>query len=245
MIEEIPENSTLLVIGPPGVGKLGWILDVATRTLNRNENVVFVTLDLHPDEVRTSLLDFGAESDQVNNGNLIFIDGYSAVLALESQPPQENGVLRFSSLSSIGELSELISSSVDELGKPTRIFFYSLSSLFLYNSVHNLAKFFKTLSSRIRTEYGFGAFILQQGVHEDDVVSLFTSLVDGVIQLRFNDLLEREWRVHHMKGVPTSPEWESFEFNKSGLEPNPRGTRMAAYLLDYEFKDKKKGVASQ
>ena len=243
MLEKLPEYCTLLVTGPPGVGKFGWFLDIATQALNKGEKVIFITVEAHPSMVRDSLLHFGVEPDLVNEDNICFVDCYSNTLEKNSDSKPMKGVYPVRSLSNVEEINLAISKATNKLGRPVRILFYTVSSLFLYNSMQSIARFYQMLSSRVKTDYGFAAFAMQHGVHEDSTVALFSSFVDGVIQMRFDDDLNREWRLHHIKGAMTSPKWESFGVSKYGFILNLHEKRITSCFLDYECPVKSKREA--
>src|SRR5437016_1616680 len=53
MDDRFPTNYSILLTGPPGVGKFEYLVERIRDDLRRGERVVFVTLDLHPNEIRT------------------------------------------------------------------------------------------------------------------------------------------------------------------------------------------------
>src|SRR5437667_302600 len=53
MEDRFPTNYSILLTGPPGVGKFEYLVERVRDDLRRGERVVFVTLDLHPNEIRT------------------------------------------------------------------------------------------------------------------------------------------------------------------------------------------------
>src|SRR5439155_1006318 len=89
--------------------------------------------------------------------------------------------------------------SVQLAGTPVRIYFYTISTLFLHNSTQAIAKFFQIVTSRAKTNLGFILYAVHEGVHEPMTMNLLRSLVDGVIEMRYTDTMEREIRVHHMR----------------------------------------------
>lgn len=52
MDDRFPTNSSILPTGPPGVGKFEDLMARIREDLRLGERVVFVSLDLHPNEVR-------------------------------------------------------------------------------------------------------------------------------------------------------------------------------------------------
>jgi len=82
--------------------------------------------------------------------------------------------------------------------------------LFLHNSTQAISKFFQIVTSRSKTNLGFILYGVQEGVHEPLTMNLLRSLVDGVVEMRFTDSMDREIRVHHMRGYRVDAAWHSF-----------------------------------
>ncbi|MEE9341363.1 MAG: hypothetical protein V3V21_06860, partial [Thermoplasmata archaeon] len=148
---------------------------------------------------------------------------------------QDPDILRIDSLSNIESIGLSISKAAVRLGEPVRIIFYTLSTLFLYNSPQAMAKFFQIVSSRVKNEYGSILYVLQEGVHDDRTVCLLESLVDGVIQMRYDENLGREWRVHHYRGRASDPRWTRFDANKYAFVTAVDEKRLVNEFLDYEY----------
>ncbi len=206
-----PENYSLLVAGPPGVGKLEWLLDLARTFLDRGERIAFVTLDLHPDEVRTRAADRGVDLAGREGAGFLFIDGYSAG-ASERPEPAAGGRKTYvvSSYSNLEGLGMAISKAAADLHPPVRVLFYSISTLFLHNSAPAIAKFFQIVTNRVKTNIGFIAYAMHEGVHDALTSNLLRSLVDGVVELRFTEAMEREVRPHHLRGISVAAQWRPF-----------------------------------
>ena len=64
MEERFPTNYSVLLAGPPGVGKFEYLVARIREDLRLGERVVFVTLDMPPNEIRARAkalhLDLGA-----------------------------------------------------------------------------------------------------------------------------------------------------------------------------------------
>src|SRR5437870_2120666 len=116
MEERFPTNYSVLLAGPPGVGKFEYLIARIREDLRLGERVVFVTLDMPPNEIRP----------------------------------------------------------------------------------------------RAKTNLGFILYAVHEGVHEPMTMNLLRSLVDGVIEMRYTDTMEREIRVHHMRGYQVDAAWHPF-----------------------------------
>jgi len=205
-----PSHFSLLVSGPPGVGKFEWIAGLARAYLERGERVVFVTLDMHPREVRERARAVGLDLGKYEGTGFLFVDSYSATA---SEKPEDAGGKKVYSVASYSNLEGLgmaISKAAVDLKPPIRVVFYTISTLFLHNPPAAIGKFFQIVTNRVKTNIGFIAYAVHEGVHDPLTMNLLRSLVDGVVELRFNDAMDREVRAHHLRGISLKSEWRPF-----------------------------------
>jgi len=210
VVESLPSHYSILLVGPPGVGKFEWLLTSALTFLRRNERVVLVTLDVHPREVRRRAEAIGLELGKAEGTRFAFIDCFSSSAQPASEDADNPKVWTVSSYSNLEALGMAISRASISLGLPVRVLFYSVSTLFLHNSPQSIAKFLQMVTNRVRTELGFIAYAVQEGVHDPQTLNLLRSLVDGVLEMRFTESMEREVRTHHLRGLAATPKWETF-----------------------------------
>jgi hypothetical protein len=76
------------------------------------------------------------------------------------------------------------------------------------------------LTSRTKAEYGFILNTMQDGVHDPQVVNTLKYLVDGYIQMDFEEgkKLIRKLRVHHLKGISVESGWVKFDVTEGGFK---------------------------
>jgi len=206
-----PANYSILVTGPPGVGKLEWLLRLMKDSLTSGKRVVFVALDLHPNEIRTRAKEMGVDLSNHEGRSLVFVDCYSAMASERPDQDPRKRVIHVSSPSNLEGIGMAVTKAADELKVPVVIFFYSVSTLFLHNSQQAIAKFMQIVTSRVKTNLGFIAYAVHEGVHEPMVMNLLKSLVDGVVEARFieNEAsdVSNEIRIHHARGMKTNTSW--------------------------------------
>ena len=210
MEERFPTNYSVLLTGPPGVGKFEYLLARIREDLRLGEKVVFVSLDMSPAEIRARAKALHVDLAAHEGKSFIFVDCYSATSSDRPEPPTGKKTFLVSSFSNLEGIGMAMSKAGQELGTPVRIYFYTISTLFLHNSTQAIAKFFQIVTSRSKTNLGFILYVVQEGVHEPLTMNLLRSLVDGVIEMRFTDAMEREMRVHHMRGYTVDPAWRRF-----------------------------------
>jgi KaiC/GvpD/RAD55 family RecA-like ATPase len=210
MEERFPTNYSVLLAGPPGVGKFEYLLARIREDLRLGEKVAFVTLDMSPTEIRARAKALHVDLSAHEGKSFVFVDCYSATASDRPEPPTGKKTFLVSSFSNLEGISMAMSKAGQELGTPVRIYFYTISTLFLHNSPQAIAKFFQIVTSRSKTSLGFILYAVHEGVHEPLTMNLLRSLVDGVIEMRFTDSMEREMRIHHMRGYAVDAAWRRF-----------------------------------
>src|SRR5256885_3458614 len=78
MEDRFPTNYSILLSGPPGVGKFEYLVERIRDDLRKGERVVFVTLDLHPNEIRARAKALHLDLEAVEGKSFVFVDCYSA-----------------------------------------------------------------------------------------------------------------------------------------------------------------------
>jgi KaiC/GvpD/RAD55 family RecA-like ATPase len=206
-----PTHYAVLVEGPPGVGKLDYVVVQMRDALSIDERVVFVALDIHPDELRLRSSALGLDLGDYEGRSFAFVDCYGP--AVEGRVERADGgtVFRVSSYSNLEGLDMAIHKAAAALGEPVRIFVYSASTLFLHNGTQAITKFLQLLTARVKTGLGFILYVVQDGVHDSVTTNILRSFTDGVVEMRFDDKMQRELRTHHMRGYRVLPVWHKFD----------------------------------
>ncbi|MFQ6128250.1 MAG: RAD55 family ATPase [Thermoplasmata archaeon] len=237
LISNVPEKFALLLTGPPGVGKMEFCLELSRYYIEKDENVIFVTVDAHPQSIRQRATDFGLIIERVEGTQFVFVDCYSAIVGQEAMETPTRSILYVNSLSNIEQIGMNIMRASDWLGSQTKVIFYSVSPLFLHNSMQSMAKFFQIVSSTIRTKYGFILFVVHEGVHDESTSNTLKMLVDGVMEMRFEEDLKREIRVHHMRGLSVDTKWIPFEIEAGELVLDSESKRIEQRLTEVRMDD--------
>jgi KaiC/GvpD/RAD55 family RecA-like ATPase len=210
MEERFPTNYSVLLSGPPGVGKFEHLVMRIREDLRLGERVAFVTLDLHPNEIRARAKALHLDLEPHEGKSFVFVDCYSATSSERPEAPTGKKTFLVSSFSNLEGIGMAMSKAGTELGTPVRIYFYTVSTLFLHNSTQAIAKFFQIVTSRVKTNLGFVLYAVHDGVHDPMTMNLLRSLVDGVVEMRFTDSMDREIRIHHMRGYHVDATWHPF-----------------------------------
>ena len=192
------------------MGKFEYLIAQAREALRAGERVVFVTLDLHPSEIRARAKALKLDLETYEGKTFAFVDCYSATASERPEATTGKKTFLVSSFSNLEGIGMAMSKAAQELGTPVRIYLYTISTLFLHNSTQAIAKFFQIVTSRAKMNMGFIMYAVQEGVHEAMTMNLLRSLVDGVVEIRFTDAMDREIRIHHMRGFQVDSAWHPF-----------------------------------
>jgi KaiC/GvpD/RAD55 family RecA-like ATPase len=199
-----PDRSTILIVGPPGIGKeaLGYWF---TRSgLVQNDFTLYVTR-LSSKEVLQDTKAFGVDFSQ----KIPF--WYSS----------DSTQIKFN----VNDLASLSYNIKDILKKNenrrTRITIDVLSSLLMLNPSDTIYKFLTQLFDEVKKYDSVLLATLEEGMHPPQVIAAMQQLFDGVIELRLYEEGLRVLpllRIRKMRGVPPQPGYFNFAFSKTGME---------------------------
>lgn len=214
MKDKFPEKYAILLLGPPGVGKFEYCLDLAWHYLTREESVVYITTERSPEEVKERAMSMRIDLGRHEGTSLIFVDAFSW-----SVGRKYDAGYTVENPSNLNELNIKIKKAVDILSPPRRLIFDSISPLFLHNPTEAVTKFFQVLVSRTKTDYGSILCTLQDGVHNPRAVNTLIYLVDGLIEMEYEEgqQLMRKLRIHHLRGVRVDQSWKRFDVTEEGI----------------------------
>ncbi len=203
-----PEKSTVLIVGPPGIGKeaLGYWFTHAG--LVQNDFSIYATrLSVH--EVLQDLRAFG-------------IDFSQRVPFWYSSDGNSQIKLNINDLTNISyNIKEIMKKNAD---RRSRIVTDILSSLLMLNPPETVYRFLTQLFEDIKQYDSVFLATLEEGMHPPNVLAAMQQLFDGVIELKLYEEGLRViplLRIRKMRGVPPQPGYYNFSFSKTGMEVKP------------------------
>ena len=203
-----PEKSTVLIVGPPGIGKeaLGYWF---THTgLVQNDFSIYATrLSVH--EVLQDVRAFGVDFSQ-------------RVPFWYSSDGNSQIKLNINDLTNISyNIKEIMKKNAD---RRSRIVTDILSSLLMLNPPETVYRFLTQLFEDIKQYDSVFLATLEEGMHPPSVLAAMQQLFDGVIELKLYEEGLRViplLRIRKMRGVPPQPGYYNFSFTKTGMEVSP------------------------
>jgi len=186
-VGELQEKSNILFIIPPRPEKTLFVSHYVNEGLNSHQPVIYVTTDISPAEIEAKAKTFGWNFQEHTNKDLFFVDCYS--WALEKKPVERNDI-RVSGPSSLDDLSLSINQAASEANKASqlgRLVFQSLSTLLIYNSPGIVYKFCQVIGARLKSCGMTTLFMVEEGMHQSDVLATLEHMMDGIVEVRFED----------------------------------------------------------
>jgi KaiC/GvpD/RAD55 family RecA-like ATPase len=203
--EGYPDKSTILIVGPPGIGKEALGYWFTHSGLVQNDFAVYVTR-LSSKEVLQDTRAFGVD--------------FSSRVPLWYSSDGNSG-LKFN----INDLASL-SYNIKDLMKKNenrraRITIDVLSSLLMLNPPDTIYKFLTQLFDEVKKYDCVLLATLEEGMHPPNVLAAMEQLFDGVVELRLYEEGLRVLpllRIRKMRGVPPQPGYYNFAFTRTGME---------------------------
>jgi KaiC/GvpD/RAD55 family RecA-like ATPase len=200
-----PDKSTILVIGPPGIGKeaLGYWFTHAG--LVQNDFTLYATR-LSVREVLQDVRAFG-------------IDFSQKVPFWFSSDSKANFKLNINDLSGLSfNIKEIMK---ENSSRRSRIVTDALSSLLMLNPPETVYRFLTQLFEDIKHYDAVFLATLEEGMHPPNILTAMQQLFDGVIELKLYEEGLRViplLRIRKMRGVAPQPGYYNFSFTKIGME---------------------------
>ena len=214
----IPENSTVLLVGPPGCGKTTLSQQYIYSGLKKSQPSFYIALDSSPEDVIKTMEKFKWDLEPfMKKKKMSFIDAYSWKVgggkASESVKVIKGGL----DINSINlAIAEILDTGIK------RGVFDSLSTLLLYTPPELVIRFVPVMIAKIKRANSTHILILEEGVHDDKLVNTLSYMVDCVINMKMEGNV-RLIQVSKVKGTPYTRDWFTIKITKSGLVIGKKG----------------------
>jgi len=173
---EFQPPTTLMIRGESGSGTTTLGLQLVYESLQSGRSVVILTYESFPSEIQRQMKGMGWDVQRyVDDGNLQFIDCYSALVGGETSIKDP---IDFT------EVSIQVSSKVSGVKGPVTVFLDSFTPIFNTAQVRHAINFLRVLGAKVKNDGGFFIMTGTKGSLPEAIESNLESVVDGVIDLR-------------------------------------------------------------
>ena len=212
---EIP-SSSILLIGPSGVGKTIFCKHFLFNGLLAEEACIYVNTTEVPEEIESSMNSFGLNIKPFTEKKLIrIIDGCSwksgkkssSEYALDAQQDY------------LTALCIKIKKAQQNI-KCNRFVFDSISEIAASCEPQPLLNFLQRLTTKMRLDGGKAIFTVAAGAHDKHFMNLLRLTFDGILEMRFDETgyeIKRLLRIFSLKGIKHKTSWTPFEITNRGI----------------------------
>lgn len=234
--ELFPSNYTALLIAPPGSGEKEFCYDLVKYYLENGEKVAYITTEESPEEIKAKLKSIGLNIDEHEGKSFVFIDAYSY-----STGKKYDKGFNIDNPANLNLITINLTNAAQIIGKPLRIIFDSLSTLFLHCDENEIRKFFSVLTSRVKSEFGFLLCTLHGEMHNKQSVIALRAMVDAVMEIEIEEKpeLKRKIRLFSARGIKLSHGWFVFDI------PDYRFEVIGEYKTEAELPRKEAELAAE
>jgi predicted hydrocarbon binding protein/KaiC/GvpD/RAD55 family RecA-like ATPase len=177
-LQDIPSESMILLVGPPGAGKSTFCEQAILKSLAMDRPVIYVTTEYGPPKAEAALKERGLA--EIEPGLLNFVDAYNETVGLLVSDQPDTIRADSANLSSIGIA---ISKLQEKIGKKDILLvFDSLTSPYLLSGPEVVRFMRLTLSRFVADGNSVLACFDEGAAKEEDHVAMM-SLANGVIKI--------------------------------------------------------------
>ncbi|MDY6773891.1 MAG: ATPase domain-containing protein [Candidatus Nanohaloarchaea archaeon] len=202
-----PQNTSVLLVGPPGTGKSTFVNQFLYEGLQNGEKGLYITLDNPPEAVKGTAQYFGWDFDDYGD-NIVFIDGYS--WREGGEPDSEFAI---EGPSDLNQMNMTLADAMRDLGKGRkRVVLDSVSTLVLYTDPSSAVKFLQVVDAKSKASDSNLLMTLEEGVHEQKTISTLNYVADGLLEMEMEGD-NRRMSVQRMVKTDHSTDWMDFEID--------------------------------
>ncbi|MFW9831851.1 MAG: RAD55 family ATPase, partial [Candidatus Thorarchaeota archaeon] len=179
--------------------------------LTAGEPGVYATTLWSPVQIRETIALF-AQKNQISK--LRVVDGISCVTAQVSKEPYT-----FQNLYDLNTINLVLLQTIAGI-EYGHLCVDNLTTLMTYSAPLSVIKFLQVLCARVKDQGVTGLYLLESGVHTNEIVTTLCFSVDGVIEIddeEVDNSIQHRLRLAHLRGIQADTRWMLYD-EKNALE---------------------------
>ncbi len=220
LVEGAMPPSSLLLIGPSGIGKTIFSKQFLYNGLLNNEPCIYLSTDESPERIEESMKSFGFDTSPYKDKGLFrVVDCYSWRMG------KKLSKYSVSNPADLAGVSVAIDVAREDL-KNTRFVLDSITGLMTVSS-HNLtyvSKFLQIIVAKTRESGSNAVFLVSPEAHDQVFMSYLREIFDGTLEMKMEtgtgksgEDIKRLLRLFSLKGTQHKTQWTPFEITNNGI----------------------------
>jgi predicted hydrocarbon binding protein/KaiC/GvpD/RAD55 family RecA-like ATPase len=181
-LQMVPEDSLILLVGPPGAGKSAFCHQVVLNSIALGRPIIFVTTEQRPAQVLSGLREQGL--GQATPGVLRFVDAFSQTVGVAAPERPDAIQANCMDLNSISIATTMLQERMGQKG--ILLTFDSLTSPYLLSG-SEVVKFIRLFLSRFAAEGNSLLALIDEGCGKPEDLVAMMSLSNGVIRMEVKE----------------------------------------------------------
>jgi KaiC/GvpD/RAD55 family RecA-like ATPase len=217
LVEGALPASSLLLIGPSGVGKTVFCKQFVYDGLTKGDPSIYITTSESPQEIENSMNSFGFEFESYRNNRLFrIVDCHS----------WKTGATSFTNwvIANPGDLavvSRTIENALHGLMHVRLVLdsITGLTSICSYDLTF-FSKFLQITAARIKALNGNAVFVVNAEAHDQQFISYLRQTFDGTLEMKGDESgkeIKRLMRLFSLKGAAHKTRWIQFAITSHGI----------------------------
>jgi len=237
LVEGIVPKSSMLLMGPSGIGKTIFAKQFTYNGLLNGETCIYVSTDEPHERVIQTMKSLGFEIEEfVKSDKFRVVDAYS--WKLEKSPLSKYAVKNPSNLLDVLKTVDDARDSLTNI----RLVLDSITGLtsICEHSMLEIVRLLQLLVARITSSDSNAIFIAVPEAHDPQLVSHFRLIFDGILEMRQDETskqIKRLFRIFSLKGAKHATTWTPFEITEKGIilvKENQLRCEMCARTIEWE-----------
>jgi predicted hydrocarbon binding protein/KaiC/GvpD/RAD55 family RecA-like ATPase len=197
-IQEVPQESLTLVVGPPGTGKSTFCHQIVLNGIAAEKPVIFITTEQSSSAIAALLREKGM--GEVTPGTLGFVDAFAQTVGLATPERPDTISANCVDLNSISMATTRLQERIGR--KDIVLAFDSLTSPYLFSGVE-VTKFMRLFLSKFAAEGNSVVALIDEGCGKEEDLGAMMSVADGIIRMEIKEKSRIVNVVKHPKVAPT------------------------------------------
>jgi len=200
-IQEVPDNSLILLTGPPGAGKSTFCYQMVLNSIAAEGPVIFVTTEQNPSRIVGFLKEKGM--GESSPGALNFVDAFGQTVGLAAPERPDTISANCVDLNSISMATTRLQERIGQKG--ILLAFDSLTSPYLFSGAE-VTRFMRLFLSKFAAEGNSVVALMDEDCGKKEDLGAMMSVADGIIRMEIKESSRIINVVKHPKVRPTKIE---------------------------------------